>query len=229
MIEETIEKPGKMTAFYKAMREANDDNDDLDRKLLPSYLEKDAAIMRGGSTLSGLGMPPIEAMKFLDDPGRTFESALTPFLKIPMEVRTNFNTFKDKQITEDKSGEFARKMPDIIKEWLEWEESSYVNKKTGEEISYSKVNPMRKYWLYALPTGRIVSTLANTMDDRKESKVLKLMTNINNQRFELDALKARKEKEYEEKLLDLMLEAGVYSDYRRATPTKSSNSELQGL
>ncbi len=42
-------------------------------------------------------------MKFLTDPTRTFLSGLTPAIKIPMEVRTNFNTFKDKQITEDKS------------------------------------------------------------------------------------------------------------------------------
>lgn len=226
MAEQMIETPGKMSSFYKAIRNTDDGSGDIDRTLLPSFLEKDPAIMREGQALSGLGMPPNEALKFFDNPTDSIIGSLTPALKIPVEIKTNFNTFKDKQITEDTNGQFAENMPQVIKDWLEWEDNSFT-KKDGEEVSYSRVNPMRKYWLYALPTGRLSSLYAQTTGEQQEAKLAKFLTGVSVVKTDLDQMKATKEREYEEELKSILINAGVYSEYGSAY--KSSKDKLKNL
>lgn len=225
MVEQLIETPGRMSSFYKAIRNADDGSGEINRTLLPSFLERDPAIMAGGQAISGLGLPPNEALKFFDDPIGTVEGMITPALKIPIELRTNFNTFKDKQITKDINGEFARNYPQIIKDWLEWDDTSFDA--DGKEISYSKVNPMRKYWLYALPTGRVSSLVSMWLGDNQQNKMAKFLTGISTIETDLEQMKATKEKEYEEELKEILINAGIYSQY--GTAYKDSKTKLKEL
>ena len=100
MLEEFIAQPGKMTGLFKMMREATDEKGELMKEFLPSYMEKENAIIRGGEQITGFGLPPIEMLKFFTEPVGSVESSLTPFAKIHIEVATNYNTFKDKIISE---------------------------------------------------------------------------------------------------------------------------------
>lgn len=222
MLEELIAQPGKMTGFYKAVREASSGDGEIDRTLLPSYLEKEGAMVRGDSVLSGTGMPPLQILQFFGDPINQIESSLSPLLKIPIEIRTNFNLFKDKAITEDKSGTFAENYPQVVKDWLEWEDRTFT--KDGKEIKYSVVNPMRKYWMYAMPTGRLSGIISMTLGENEQNKVGKILTGISEQQLDLERLKATKEKEYEDKLMEIMMDAGIFSQY--GTAFKGSKEKL---
>lgn len=225
IVEELIVSPGRMSSFYKAIRNADDGSGEINRSLLPSYLERDPAIMAGGQAVSGLGLPPNEVIQFFDDPIGSVESMITPVLKIPIELRTNFNTFKDKQITKDVNGEFARNYPQIIKDWLEWEDTSFDA--DGKEIQYSRVNPMRKYWLYALPTGRLSSLVSMWLGEDQQSKLMKFTTGISTIKTDLEQMKATKEKEYEEELKEILINAGIYSQY--GTAFKTSKEKLRNM
>jgi len=232
LFEETIKSPGKMSSFYKAIRDADDGSGNIDRTLLPSYMEEDPAILAGGSAITNLGLPPNQILNFFSGNrgllGNAWTSVLgmtSPVIKIPIEIRTNFNTFKDKQITEDTNGEFARNYPQAVRDWLEWEDVSFVDK-NGKTVSYSRVNPLRKYWLYALPTGRL-STLATMMyGDKEEVKVARFLTGVSSVKVDLEQLKETKEKEYENKLKQIFIDAGIFSEY--GTAYKSSKQKLQG-
>lgn len=226
LIEETIASPGKMSSFYKGLRNADDGSGEIDRTLLPSYMEEAGTIVSGDSALSGLGLPPNEVLQFLDPErwGKKIAGMLSPALKIPVELLTKYNTFRDKAIMDDNSGEFARDYAGPVKEWLEWEDVSFISK-DGKEIKYSRVNPMRKYWLYALPTGRFSTLITRIYGEKEQTKITNLMTGISNVRLDLDQLKEAKQKEYEEKMLEIFINAGVFSQY--GTAYKSSKEKLR--
>ena len=224
MLEEFIAQPGKMTGLFKMMREATDEKGELMKEYLPSYMERENAIIRGGERMTGFGLPPIEMLKYFDEPMGSIESSLTPVMKIPVEVATNYNTFKDKIISEDVSGEFARNYPSIVKNWLEWEDSSFTKDK--REISYSKVNPMRKYWLYALPTGRLAGILSATLDEKTGNKILYALTNIKTYEVDMENLKGIAEHYHDKAIKEILMSAGMITYYGK--PTKKAKKLMRG-
>jgi hypothetical protein len=229
MMEEMIAQPAKMHSLFKSMNAITDDEGKLQMDLLPSglqYLEKAFPISKGGTTIPSSGLPPVEMLQFLNDPRAGIESGLTPALKIPIELRTGYNLFKDKLISEDTNGEFARGYPQSVRDFLEWEESSFKTK-DGKEVTYSRVNPIKKYWLYALPTGRMAGVLSSVLSEEKKDKVLKGIAGINTFEFDMDELKAGHDREYEKLLQEILESSGVYSKY--GTPFKSSKAELGEL
>ena len=223
MLEEFIAQPGKMTGLFKMMREATDEKGELMKEFLPSYMEKENAIIRGGEQITGFGLPPIEMLKFFTEPVGSVESSLTPFAKIHIEVATNYNTFKDKIISEDVGGEFARSYPAIVKNWLEWEEASFVKDK--KDISYSKVNPLKKYWLYALPTGRLAGILSATLDEKTSNKLLYALTNVKTYKVDMENLKGRAEHYYNKEIKEILMSAGMITYYGK--PTKKAKALMR--
>lgn len=229
MIEEMIAQPAKMTSLFKSMNALTDEEGRIQMDLLPSslqFLEKTFPISKGGLTLPSSGLPPVEMLQFLNDPRRGIESGLTPALKIPIELRTGYNLFKDKVISEDVNGEFARGYPAVVKDFLEWDEASF-DTKAGKNIAFSRVNPIKKYWLYALPTGRMASVLSSVMSETQKGKILKGISGINTFEFDMDNLKSQHDREYEKVLQDILESSGIYSKY--GTPFKESKTELGEL
>ena len=224
MMEEFVAQPGKMTGLFKLMREASDEEGKLMQEYLPSYMERENAIIRGGERMTGFGLPPIEMLKYFDEPMGSIESSLTPAMKIPVEFATNYNTFKDKIISEDVGGEFARNYPAIVKDWLEWEDSSFT--KDRREISYSKVNPMRKYWLYALPTGRLAGILSATLDEKTGNKILYALTNIKTYEVDMENLKGIAEHYHDKAMKEILMSAGMITYYGK--PTKKAKKLMRG-
>lgn len=223
MMEEFIAQPGKMTGVFKMMRDATDDKGELMQEFLPDWLEREHAIIRGGERMTGFGLPPLELLKFFDEPLGTLTSGLTPVAKIPVEVATNYNTFKNKQISEDVGGEFARNYPAIIKNWLEWEDASFTKDK--KDISYSKVNPLHKYWLYALPTGRLASILSAMNDEKTANKLLYALSNIKTYKVDMENLKQISEYRYNKDIKEILMSAGMITYYGK--PTKKAKELLR--
>lgn len=209
MLEEFIAQPAKLTGLFKALRDMQDENGNIMQDLLPSYIEKQFAISRGGQTITGTGLPPIEMLKFLQEPVRNFESGLTPFLKIPLEIRTQYSLFKDMSIMEDTSGNFAERYPEPLKKWLQYEEKT-IKKKDGTTYTIKRVDPMRKYWLYALPTSRLASILSATAGEKEKNKILYAISGLRTFEFDMQRLRDAQERMYEEKLIEIFTNAGLF-------------------
>lgn len=209
MLEEFIAQPAKMTGLFKALREMQDENGNLVVDLLPSYIEKEFAITKGGDTVTGTGLPPIEMLKMMREPSRSLESGLTPFLKIPLELRTNYSLFKDMSIMEDTSGNFAENYPEPIKKWLQYEEKK-VTKKDGTSYTIKRVDPMRKYWLYALPSARISSLATTLLGEREQNKLMNSISGLRTYEFDMQQLRESQQRMYEEKLIEIFTNAGLF-------------------
>ena len=223
MVEEMISQPGKMSGFYKMIRTLQDEDGKDLLEYLPSYLQNELTITRGGQTVQGLGMPPIEMLKFLSNPFKQGTSMLSPFIKTPIELSTNYSFFKDKQISEDKSGEFARNYPKAVRDWLEWEESNF--EKDGKTIEFSRVNPLKKYWLYALPTARLAAIIKTVGGEEEKNKVLYGLSGIRTLEFDKEEMKQSSESMFEKQIMDILKDAYLVSEY--GTPFKSTKEKLK--
>jgi hypothetical protein len=239
MMEEFIAQPGKMIGLFRSLREMQDDNGNIEMDLLPSYIEKQFAISRGGQTMTGTGLPPIEMLKWMREPIDEFEQGLTPAIKIPAELRFNFSTFKDMSVMEDVSGNFASSYPESLKKWLQYEKKT-VTKKDGTTYDIERVDPMRKYWLYALPTARLASLASRVMGEQEKNKLLNAISGLSTFEFDMEQLRQSQEKKYEKTLIEILTNAGLFGQIEypfadtkeaagiQAKPkTKSKNPLLQ--
>ena len=95
MVEEMIAQPAKMSSFFKSMRNMVDKEGNLMSEVLPEFYSTEFPITRGGTTKVSFGLPPLEMLKYLGEPKKALISGLTPVIKAPIEMTTNFNSFKN--------------------------------------------------------------------------------------------------------------------------------------
>lgn len=211
MLEQMIAQPGKFNATFRALQQASDKNGKVQMDLLPGYMQNDVSITKGGDTISGLGIPPVQMFQYMKEPVNQFLSGMTPFIKIPVELKTGFNTFKEKAILDDDSGTFADKYPQALKDWLQYDQKE-VTKKDGTKFTITTVDPMRKYWLYALPTGRLASIFSSTMGEDEKNKLLYNISGIKSFRYDMQRLKDTQEANFEKAITDILIGEGIMGE-----------------
>ena len=210
MIEEWISRPGVLGAEFKFFRSLEDENAGELRDLLPSYMGKDMSVTRAGQTLTGFGLPPVEMLKFLRDPARIAESMLPPGIKTLAELRMNYNLFKDMPITKDVSGNFAESYPQYMKDFLQYEET-VVTKKDGTSYTIRRVDPVRKYLMFALPTGRMATWIGNlSMDEKQKNEILYFISNISTAEYDRKKQEEYLQSNYDKQLIEILTNAGLF-------------------
>lgn len=161
-IEQMLLNPGKYAAVYKAQKATGMTPNDEDFKYLPKYLQQQIILRQGDKYVAGFKLPFEEAIGFAETPLRKFVSSTSPFFKIPIEIVTGKNIFKDIDIEKDTSGNAYKKAPDFVKEFLEYTEVEVPkNEKTGKG-GYTRyyVNPFKRYAVENFPfTSRLWNTI----------------------------------------------------------------------
>lgn len=124
-----------------------------EKEFLPQYITNRlfisyARVNNNVSILDGLDTPMEDFMEILTAPQREIIGFLTPWIKIPLEGMTGYNFFMERRIDEVTDGKVYEKLPDPLKQWLEYYEVR--DKNTGEITS--SVNGHKAWMLSSIFT-----------------------------------------------------------------------------
>lgn len=227
MMEQMIEQPAKMNSFFRVLEAATDKDGKEHSEFLPEYMDADFPVMSGGKVFSNFGMPPLEMLKYLQSPVKQITQSMSPLLKIPIELRTNFSMFRNSAITEDTSGKFAKNYPEAVKNWLEFQDKSYIDEKTKKKIEYYTVNPLKKYWIYSLPSGRLNTVISTLLDEKTANQITRQLLGISSYEQDKNELRSAYEKRVQKRIDTILKESGIISAY--GTPYKFTKEKLKAL
>lgn len=236
-LEALVKQPGKVAGQFKALKAIEEmfdvpDSEEI-KKFAPDWVAAGLSIVSNHenddvSFLVGFGLPVEAAFDWANEPFKKIGSSLSPFIKSPIELSTGFNFFKQEQISEDDSGKFAEKYPQVLKDALGFRQDTFT--KDGKEITVSKVNPEKKWTFQTFASffglGRVVSTASVDFVSENinilhawltgEDKItkdtawtyLRNTTGINRYEFSLEGLKNAKRKEKIEQIKARLIESG---------------------
>lgn len=242
-LETLVTQPGKIAGQFKAIKAMESalsvDHPEEIKKVAPDWVAAGLSIIssRDGDDvtfLTGFGLPVEAAFDFFNKPMKEALNQVSPFIKMPLERATGVNFFKDKDISEDDSGNFAENYPQIFKDVLDFREETFVNEK-GQEVTIRKVDPEKKYVFQNLAisvglgralssgnaeafarstdimTGWLQGENRVTFDDRWT--LLKNLTGIRRYKYSLDALEKAEANERMEQIKQRLIQSGDISIY----------------
>lgn len=228
------ENPQRINQVMALMDTIAGEISDEEKQKLPDYM-KEGFIFKTGTSKSGqpeiaAGFgTPVEAFTGLFGFGdKTFiEKQLTTLnniIKAPLERAVGKDFFRDQPISEVVTATEYKKMPQFIKDFLEFKEIKTTDYKTKEpKIKYT-ANPYRLHLLRQLPTTRGVSTLYNIYNEETtpESRWLYGLTGIKPRPIDLETEQYFKDKKQQDALEDLLLRSGVIKKFEDVYIPKSS-------
>lgn len=157
-INQMLLQPQKYAAVFKLQQASGVAPESEEQKYLDTYLRQGILIKRAnGKYFYNAKLPFEQATTALETPLRTFMMSLTPFMKIPIEMATGWNMFRDKEIKMDTNGSEYKNVPKALQQFLEYKEKKVKNK-DGTYYTRYYVNPWKKYSIENFPfTSRIFS------------------------------------------------------------------------
>lgn len=192
---------------------------------LPDWMKEGMHIVMGRKDntvdiLTGLG-DPSEAINDLVslNPKRQVMNLLrssSPMLKIPTELATGQDFFREAPISENKSGSRYSEYPEILKNVLGYKETEYTTKE-GEKKLRKELDPIRAYLLENLPLIAPTNTMAKrVIESTKDPKYLiNILSGGRIYEQDLDLAKYYKDKELQETIQDLLIQSGIGSQYEK--------------
>lgn len=205
---------------------------------LPVYMKNQFNVVASRSgeklyVLSGFGSPLEAAFDALQP--RTLLSATNPFLKLPVELTTGYDTFRAGMMSDTNNAQLIKNAPQLVKDLAGFVHYQYKDPRTGKWVDrYTATNPKMFFFLMNQPIGsRLFSEYLHQRDafqkmgweasvDQKE--MLRASFGIKGQDIDFDQLSARAQKERVKKLQDLLEESGII--YKLDKPTKSKNTRV---
>lgn len=141
-----------------------------EQKYLPAYLQEGIAYLTekhgdDASILYGFDIPLEDVFQKIRHPIREFLIAMSPFIKVPIELSTGFNFFTDKRIKEDDWGGEFKSYPQKLKEWLDFRTIEDKDPKTGKTLTTYRVDPYKKYLFKSASSLIGAARFASSLDE----------------------------------------------------------------
>ena len=177
------------------LEDSNATKEDYDT--LPDWMKTGITAITGkegpiADVLTGFGDPQSQFADSLSKP----LSSLGPLMKLPLEMTTGVEAFTGMKIDERKSGERYSKMPEALKDFLDYREVKRT-KKDGTEFTEKTVDGRKVYLLQSVP---LLSPLLTATKRGQEAQadpkyLLNLLSGGRIYETNLDTEKLRRERE----------------------------------
>ena len=231
-------QPGKYGAIlkgFRSMQDAFNDIDDKDLHKLPTWVRNGVQVIRGkdgkAQVIYGFGTP-IEAFSqfvggFIPGSGDpSIMSALSPMLKVPLELQFGRSIFTGKELATDRSAKqfkgLLKQLPPILQKLIDYKEVQRTTRQ-GRKYTEFQMSPSAKY-LLSLLLGRGATTVAKGFESRQDpAELLNLMTGIKMYDFNLAEEGEKRKREEEKRLYKELLKRGYAKEYTRQYTTPEAN------
>lgn len=224
--------PGRTAAQVTAVTTLGDAiaGDDLtkeEKAALPDWMQSGLNIVtkKDGKKIEiiqSIGTP-IEAV-FSTLAPRGIMTSLSPFMRIPAELATGYDTFQGKPLSEVTNAASLKSAPGFIKDFIGYTDVSFKNKE-GENVSYSvALRPDRLHLILNLPiTSRVLSTVKQmqAVDVSEQNRLGQLLVGIRPFSFDIELEASKRENEMKKKLEQILSSAGVGYTLERFIPKES--------
>lgn len=222
-----LTKPGRTELLRNSIQSVGDvwgngNLSDAERASLPAWMRDslDLVIKRNGQNLSiltTLGTPLEQPFQQLGN----IMGATNPIIKGPLEAITGYSFFNGRPLSEvtNATAFSSPLVPPVIRDFIGYTEVKYTDKKTHEEKTlYVSLHPDRMNLFNNLPlTPRVLSTLKliQTSDIPTSLKYLQFLLSMKPDTLDLGQEQARRDKELQTQLQDLLSAAGVGYSFQR--------------
>jgi len=228
---EMAHHPGRYATLFKGARAIQNrvpegvTQEDLDA--MPNWMREDFGSALGIEDgelkyMTGTGLPLEQLNDVFSVKGMA--SMLNPLIKVPVEIITGKNIFKDKELLEDTSGYEFRNAPEWFKSAMDYRE---IKGKEGQ--SYITVNPIKKYVLQSLPmTGRSVPTIMKIFNVSKgeAESILPILTGLRVYRRNVETEKYLREQEQMTQLWSQLQQMGIAKEFVKPYVPSETRKQL---
>lgn len=228
---QSLKQPGKLATTAKFIKElgktatGGQQLNEEEIEALPEWAQKGLNIpisKKSGfvALMESIGLP-IENIKQVTDQPLTM---LSPLLGVPLQFATGLDFFREKPITENIDGSVFRHAPEVLKKFIGYRK---IKKTTKDgQIYYQEIAlyPKRLFLLTQLPpTSRIFSVIKQFQNTQipTGAKVLQQITGLKTYPFNLEAERAKRERELKTQLEDLLINLGKMRRYQNVYEPKN--------
>ncbi len=222
--------PGRIGAEIHAGRNLQDafsgaELTDEEKSYLPDYLKNSLAAgtslvtSKDGSklTIQNTVQLPIEAA-FTQAQFNNIFSALSPFVKVPIEQATGYSFYRGKALADITNATGYHYAPQAVKDFIGYTEESYKDPSGKAQTAYISVRPYRLHLLNNLPlNARSQSVLNQLMDADKTTadNLITQLTGFSQNELDIDLQQKLKEGELKDKLIKVLKNAKVGREFHK--------------
>jgi len=218
--------PGRTAAQIKALNTLGDvmsggSLSEEEKNALPDWIQSGIMILKSkkGSTveiLGSLGTPMEQPFQALQP--NVLLGSISPLFRVPLEQASGYNFFQGKALSDVTNAAAFKSAPQALKDFIGFTELKGTKSDGTPFVWYVSLRPERMNLVLNLPpTSRVFSAMKQmqAVDVSEQSKILQQFVGVRPFSFDLEREAAKKEKELQRKLEDLLNNAGVVAKFSR--------------
>ena len=221
-----IQAPGRISAEVTALTTLGDviagqNLTEEETNVLPDWIKTGIGILRKkkGQTVEILGSlgTPIEQPFQAFQPNQ-FLGSISPLIRVPVEQMSGYSFFQGKALSDVTNAAAFKSAPKMIQDLIGFTEIKGTRGDGSPFSWYVSLRPERMNLLLNLPpTSRVFSSLKQmqAVDVSTQSKILQQLIGIRPFSFDLEREAAKREKEFQRKLEDLLTKAGITAQFKK--------------
>lgn len=204
---------------------------DEEREALPDWVKDGVTILtkKNGdmvNILANLGTPLEQPFQMMQ--ANVLLGSVSPLIRLPVETGAGYSFFHGKPLSEVTNATAFQRAPKVIKDLIGFTKIEGT-RSDGTPYTWNvALNPnMMNFILNLPPTSRMFTTLRqmDTADVATQAKIFQATTGVKVYSFDLEAERAKKEREMKQKLEDLLTKAGVTAQFTRTYIPQSQKIE----
>jgi hypothetical protein len=230
MFRTLIKDPKRVKVFnkiFQGFKQLADESSVDVQEILPDYLKGAYSLITGGENgqlgvLYGFGTN-LEAVDDIisgdvEESARNLVGQLSPHIRIPLELVSDYNYFKEKPLSEDTSAYSFRNLPEGAKKLMGIESTTFTND-SGKETTTYKINPMTKYAIENFRPATSILKMFNIATDEGLNNemfldVLNYMTGVRYQQYDTAYLRRQLENERFKQRMQMLMDEGYVNEYQ---------------